>query len=138
MVGLYKMIFGGNFRNNLIYAPQPAVLDAAKKNDRANTLYVRSTMHTPASAAALTAALEDTFKAANMPVSNMLTLIYGPPVGRKPVQYNDRDVAVAGHYRRHGGGRGPNRLAVDQRDRAYQGNRRAAGHRRPLAHRFMG
>ena len=74
MVGLYKIIFGGNFRNDLIYAPQPAVLDAAKKSDRANTLYVRSTMHTPGGRRCPNGSARGHLQAANMPVSNMLTI----------------------------------------------------------------
>ena len=74
VVGMYQIIFGGNFRNDVIYAPQPAALAAAKRNERASTLYVRAGALSPDDATALATRLTEVFGAANMPVSNSLTL----------------------------------------------------------------
>lgn len=73
VVGMYKMVFGGMFSSDGIYGPQEAVFDAAKKNARASTLYVRADAHTPAAESALATSLAGTLAASNMPVSETTT-----------------------------------------------------------------
>ncbi len=74
VVGLYKMVFGGMFTSDGIYAPQGAVFDAAKKNSRASTLYVRASDRAPAAESALASKLADALGASNMPVSETTTM----------------------------------------------------------------
>ena len=73
VVGIYKIIFGGNFRGDVVYAPQTEVLSAAKKNPRAGQLYVAAQTTSASDAAALNTRLEDVFRSANMPVRDSLT-----------------------------------------------------------------
>ncbi len=42
VIGLYQVIFGGTFSTDDLFAPQPAVFNAAKKYNRGNLLRVRS------------------------------------------------------------------------------------------------
>jgi putative ABC transport system permease protein len=74
VVGVYKIVFGGGFRSDAIYAPLQPTLDAAKKNERARSLYISSSAQSAAQAKALADRLGETFKAANMTVLDSSTL----------------------------------------------------------------
>jgi putative ABC transport system permease protein len=74
VVGLYKVVFGGGFATDTIYAPLDAVLDAAKKGPRGGQVYVRLEPSRVADAEALAVELEDTYRGRNMPVEISQTM----------------------------------------------------------------
>jgi putative ABC transport system permease protein len=45
VIGLYRVIFGGGFSTDNIYAPQQAVFEATKKYNKAGQLFVRTRYH---------------------------------------------------------------------------------------------
>jgi putative ABC transport system permease protein len=69
VVGLYKVIFGGIFRSDAIYAPRAAALVAAKKNPRSDTMYLASTAQNQTEAKAVSDRLEEMFRQQNLKVS---------------------------------------------------------------------
>jgi putative ABC transport system permease protein len=68
LVGLYQLIFGGEFSVNTIYAPQDAIFEAAKKYNQGAILDVRTRVHTEAYAGAVTAQLKELYEGRNMKV----------------------------------------------------------------------
>jgi putative ABC transport system permease protein len=74
IVGLYKMVFGGGFSSDEIYAPQATVFDVTKKQNRTGTLYVRLDPAERSRDTAITTQLEDLFRDRNMKVYYATTL----------------------------------------------------------------
>jgi len=68
VVGFYRVIFGGGFATDSIYAPQEAVFAATKKYNRGEQLFVRTRFHSEAYVEAMTDQLEGLYKARNMDV----------------------------------------------------------------------
>jgi putative ABC transport system permease protein len=68
VVGFYRVIFGGGFATDSIYAPQEAVFAATKKYSRGEQLFVRTRFHSEAYVEAMTDQLEGLYKARNMDV----------------------------------------------------------------------
>ncbi len=62
VVGIYEPVFTGSFSADRIYAPLDALYGASKKYNQGTLLYVRTTDHSPAAQAAVTAQLKDLYE----------------------------------------------------------------------------
>ena len=68
VVGFYRVIFGGGFATDTIYAPQDAVFAAAKKYNQGGRLFVRTRFHGKDYVEAATNQLRDLYRERNMEV----------------------------------------------------------------------
>jgi putative ABC transport system permease protein len=66
VVGFYKLVFGGGFGNDTIYATLPALLEATGKGPRGGQLWASSTGRTLKEQQDIATQLEDTYRAQNM------------------------------------------------------------------------
>lgn len=69
VVGFYRVIFGGGFATDTIYAPQNAVFAATKKHNKGGRLFVRTRFHGEDYVEAATDQLKDLYSERNMDVS---------------------------------------------------------------------
>ncbi len=68
VIGFYRVIFGGGFSTDTIYAPAEAVYQATKKHNEGSLLRVRTDHHHPAYTAAIRTELTDRYTARNMDI----------------------------------------------------------------------
>ncbi len=66
VIGFYKMVFGGGFGNDTIYATLPALLEATGKGPRGGQLWVSTTARTFDEQQVVATQLENTYRAQNM------------------------------------------------------------------------
>ena len=74
VVGLYQLIFSGDFSTDIVYAPRDAVFEAVKKYNKGGQIYVRTSVHDADYTATLTERLKDLYKSKNMEVSSSTTM----------------------------------------------------------------
>jgi putative ABC transport system permease protein len=77
VVGFYRLVFGGGFATDTIYAPQDAVFAATKKNNQGSRLFVGTRFHDKDYTAAVTSKLRDLYQARNIDVFETQTLYEG-------------------------------------------------------------
>ena len=75
VVGFYKLIFGGGFSTDAIYAPRQAVWEAARQKGRGDVAYVRTRDHSMAGAQRVAEQLEDLFRERNIKIFVTQTLL---------------------------------------------------------------
>jgi putative ABC transport system permease protein len=68
VIGLYRVIFGGNFSSDTLYAPQDAVFTATKKHNEGGSLRVRTISHEASLTGAVRDELVDRYTARNMDI----------------------------------------------------------------------
>lgn len=68
VIGMYRLIFGGNFSSDTLYAPLDAVFAATKKHNEGDSLRVRTTLHDAASTDAVRDELVNQYTRRNMDV----------------------------------------------------------------------
>ena len=73
VVGTYKVVYGGGFVTEALYAPLPAVTQAARQANRATLLYVQTTESEAVGVTAVAEALQDLFEARRMDVDLFTT-----------------------------------------------------------------
>ncbi|MEZ4595066.1 MAG: FtsX-like permease family protein, partial [Chloroflexota bacterium] len=68
VVGTYKVVYGGGFVTEALYAPLPAVMDAIGQVDRASLLYVQTESEDEGVVTAVSTDLQNMFEARNMDI----------------------------------------------------------------------
>ena len=66
VIGMYRVIFGGGFNTDALYAPQAVVFEATKKNNQGDILRVQTRYHSPEYTDAVRDHLADIFSARNI------------------------------------------------------------------------
>jgi putative ABC transport system permease protein len=74
VVGLYQLIFSGDFSTDVVYAPRDALFNAAKKYNKGGQVFVRTGVHDRAHVDALTEQLKNLYKSKNMEVTFSTTM----------------------------------------------------------------
>jgi len=68
IIGLYDPVFAGGFNPDIIYAPQDALFEAAKRYFRGNMMLVRTRQHDESSVGSINTQLKDLFEARGIKV----------------------------------------------------------------------
>lgn len=75
VIGTYRVVYGGGFVTEALYAPLPAVAAATRQVNRATLLYVQTDETTPAATTAVAGALRDLFEGQQMDVDLFTTAV---------------------------------------------------------------